>query len=135
LSTKAGAVVFFGRPRPLFAGLSSFTSTFFFGLPLATRFSEDDSWRSASSADCSDDSSLDLDVPARGFDVAGFLGLPAALLLEVDGLTVLATLFLDVEAFTGLTGFLVSDWRDSGFRLTGFLLEAFNGEVLPSLSS
>lgn len=97
---------------------------------MATRLSEDDSWGSVSSGNCC--TALDFDVPARG--LAGFLGLLAALLLEVDGLMGLAALLFDVEGLAGLAGSFVEHW-DSGFRLTGFLLDGFNEEALPSLSS
>ena len=72
-------------------------------------------------------------VPTR--ELAGFLGLAAALLFEVDGLAGLAVLLLDdIEGLAGLAGSLRDEFV-SGFRLTCFLLTAFNEDIFPSPSS
>lgn len=75
---------------------------------------------------------MDFD-PAR--ELAGFLGLAAALCFEVDGFAGLAVLLLDdIEGLAGLAGSLRDEFV-SGFRLTWVRLAAFNEDVFPSLNS
>ena len=53
----------------------------------------------------------------------------------MDGLEGLAALlFDDIEGLAGLAGSLRDEF-DSGFRLTGFLLIAFNEDISPSVNS